>query len=53
MVYSLLFLLKVEDLLDEIGLGANNHISQKKSVLDDFVGKGIDWVKRQKKNDKI
>ena len=52
-VYELNDGFEIEDLLDEIGLGANNHISQKKSVLDDFVGKGIDWVKRQKKNDKI
>ena len=52
-VYELNEGFKIEDLLDEIGLGANNHISQKKSVLDDFVGKGIDWVKRQDENDKI
>ena len=44
---------KIEDLLDEIGLGANNHISQKKSELHDFITTGIEWVKRQEDNNNI
>ena len=37
----------LEDLEDEIGLGANNHPESKKATRDDFITKGILWVKRQ------
>ena len=46
-VYELNEGFKLRDLLDEIGLGANNHISQKKSTRADFVTTGILWVERQ------
>lgn len=37
----------LEDLFDEIGLGANNHPASKSAVVDDFVIRGLNWVKRQ------
>ena len=37
----------MQDLIDEIGLGANNHISSKKSDRSDFVLTGVNWVTRQ------
>ena len=52
-VYELNEGFKVRDLLDEIGLGANNHISQKKSTKADFITTGIQWVERQEENNKI
>ena len=36
-----------EDLEDEIGLGANDHAKCKAATRDDFITKGILWVKRQ------
>ena len=52
-VYELNEGFKLRDLLDEIGLGANNHISQKKSTKADFITTGIQWVERQEENNKI
>ena len=46
-VYELNEGFKLRDLLDEIGLGANNHISQKKATKADFVLAGIQWVDDQ------
>ena len=46
-VYELNDGFKLRDLLDEIGLGANNHISQKKSTKADFILAGIQWVDDQ------
>ena len=37
----------LDDLFDEIGLGANNHPASKPAVKDDFVTRGINWVNRQ------
>lgn len=37
----------LDDLFDEIGLGANNHPASKTAVKDDFVTRGINWVNRQ------
>lgn len=37
----------IEDLFDEIGLGANNHPASKSAVVDDFVTLGLQWVDRQ------
>lgn len=37
----------LEDLFDEIGLGANNHPASKSAIVDDFVIRGLNWVKRQ------
>lgn len=37
----------LEDLFDEIGLGANNHPASKSAVVDDFVTLGLQWVDRQ------
>jgi len=50
-VYELNEGFKLRDLLDEIGLGANNHISQKKSTKADFITTGIQWVDRQNEED--
>tara|TARA_B100000287_G_scaffold406167_1_gene430346 strand:+ start:1210 stop:2208 length:999 start_codon:yes stop_codon:yes gene_type:complete len=41
---------KLKDLFREIGLGANNHISQKKSTRADFILGGIEWVSEQEGN---
>jgi hypothetical protein len=38
----------VDDLFDEIGLGANNHPASKSADDKDFVTRGINWVNRQK-----
>tara|TARA_B100000131_G_scaffold173794_1_gene167893 strand:+ start:752 stop:1753 length:1002 start_codon:yes stop_codon:yes gene_type:complete len=46
-VYELNKGFKLRDLLDEIGLGANNHISQKKATKADFILSGIQWVADQ------
>jgi len=46
-VYELEEGYSLEDLEDEIGLGANNHAQAKKATRDDFITKGILWVKRQ------
>ena len=46
-VYELVDGYDLQDLVDEIGLGANNHISSKKSDRADFVLTGINWVQRQ------
>lgn len=37
----------VEDLFDEIGLGANSHPASKSAEDKDFVSRGINWVNRQ------
>jgi hypothetical protein len=37
----------LDDLFDEIGLGANNHPASKSAVSDDFIVRGLNWVKRQ------
>jgi hypothetical protein len=37
----------LEDLFDEIGLGANNHPASKSSEDKDFVVRGLNWVNRQ------
>lgn len=37
----------LEDLFDEIGLGANNHPASKSAISNDFVTRGIKWVDRQ------
>lgn len=37
----------LEDLFDEIGLGANNHPASKSAISNDFVSRGIKWVDRQ------
>ena len=37
----------LEDLFDEIGLGANNHPASKSAASDDFIVRGFNWVKRQ------
>ena len=37
----------LEDLFDEIGLGANNHPASKSAASDDFIVRGLNWVKRQ------
>mgnify|MGYP003121208509 FL=1 len=49
-VYELVDGYELQDLIDEIGLGANNHISSKKSTRADFVLTGINWVQRQEDN---
>lgn len=46
-VYELEEGYSLEDLEDEIGLGANNHPESKKATRNDFITKGILWVKRQ------
>ena len=46
-VYELNKGFKLRDLFDEIGLGANNHISQKKATKADFILSGIQWVDDQ------
>ena len=45
-VYELVEGCELQDLIDEIGLGANNHISSKKSDRSDFVLTGVNWVTR-------
>lgn len=37
----------VDDLFDEIGLGANSHPASKSAEEKDFVTRGINWVNRQ------
>jgi hypothetical protein len=37
----------LDDLFDEIGLGANNHPASKSSEDKDFIVRGLNWVKRQ------
>lgn len=37
----------LDDLFDEIGLGANNHPASKSSEEKDFVTLGLNWVERQ------
>jgi hypothetical protein len=37
----------VDDLFDEIGLGANSHPASKSAEDKDFVTRGINWVNRQ------
>jgi hypothetical protein len=37
----------LDDLFDEIGLGANSHPASKSAVSDDFIVRGLNWVKRQ------
>ena len=49
-VYELVDGYDLQDLIDEIGLGANNHISSKKSDRSDFVLTGVNWVKRNGKD---
>jgi hypothetical protein len=39
----------VEDLFDEIGLGANSHPASKSAEDKDFVTRGINWVNRQER----
>lgn len=46
----------VDDLFDEIGLGANSHPASKSADDKDFVTRGIKWVNRQKRlvsNDEV
>jgi len=37
----------VDDLFDEIGLGANSHPASKSAEDKDFIARGINWVNRQ------
>ena len=43
----------IEDLYDEIGLGANNHPPSSKATRKDFVNRGIKWVKRESNQNRI
>ena len=49
-VYELNEGFKVRDLLDEIGLGANNHIPSLPSTKASFINTGIQWVDDQEEN---
>lgn len=46
-VYELNSGYTVDDLFDEIGLGANSHPASKSAEDKDFVSRGITWVNRQ------
>jgi hypothetical protein len=46
-VYELNEGYNIDDLFDEIGLGANNHPANKSAEDKDFVTRGINWVNRQ------
>ena len=49
-VYELNEGFKLRDLLDEIGLGANNHIPSLPSTKASFINTGIQWVDDQEEN---
>ena len=46
-VYEINYGYTLDDLFDEIGLGANNHPASKSAVSDDFIVRGLNWVNRQ------
>jgi hypothetical protein len=46
-VYEINYGYTLDDLFDEIGLGANSHPASKSAISDDFVTRGINWVNRQ------
>ena len=37
----------LEDVFDQIGLGANSHPASKSAASDDFIFRGLNWVNRQ------
>ena len=46
-VYDLENCYDLEDLFDELGLGANHHLPSTPATKEDFVTRGVKWVQRQ------